>query len=304
MRSVLAFLLAIGVASSAVIKVDFHRRHSSAAARRRTGQLSNGTYPQQVNDFRDIVYVGNISIGNPPQNFTVDFDTGSADFFVPHGHCGYFLNCGGACHQKNVTADQCQEEFGCPADICSGKPYTLPPGNCAGKRIFDPTKSSTYKKDGQAWYIDYGSGSASGFTASETVRLGDAQTLLVKDYNFGLATCLDSSFSPDGLSPNDGMFGLSPGATHTAGEKKTVLEVAYEQGHLNQPVFTTWLEEKGAADNVRAGVYTFGGVDTEHCGPVIDYRPVTKYERIKAYQWWKFDVEGVSMGDYKTSGKL
>ncbi|KAH7712310.1 aspartic protease [Aphelenchoides avenae] len=312
MRSVLAFLVAIGVASSAVVKFDFHRHHSAAAAQRRAARLNlffeatqpggaNRTYPQQVNDFGDIIYVGNVSIGNPPQNFTVDFDTGSPDFFVPHGQCGYFKNCGGACHQKNVTTDRCQEEFHCPADICSGKPYTLPPGSCAGLRGFDATKSSTYKKDGQAWYIDYGVGSASGFTAYETVRLGDAQSLLVNNYNFGLATCLDNGFSQ---GPNDGMFGLSPGRTDMAGEKKTVLEVAYDQGHLDEPVFTAWLEEKGAADNVRAGVYTFGGVDLEHCGPVIDYRRVTINNETQAYDWWKFDLEGVSLGDYKADGKL
>ncbi|KAH7712319.1 aspartic protease [Aphelenchoides avenae] len=312
MRSVIAFFVALGVASGAVIQVDFHRRHSSAAAQRRAARLdalfetasldgANGTYSQQVNDFGDISYVGNISIGNPPQNFTVDFDTGSPDFFVPHTHCGYFGNCGGECHQKNVTADRCQEEFQCPADICSGKPYALPPESCAGLRGFDGAKSSTYKKDGKAWLIDYGIGSASGFTAVETVRLGDAQSLLVNNYNFGLATCLDSQFNG---GPNDGMFGLSPGPTDTAGEKKTVLNVAYEQGHLDQPIFTAWLEEKGDVKNVRAGVYTFGGVDTEHCGPVIDYRPVTINNETQAYDWWKFDIEGVSLGDYQADGKL
>lgn len=32
----------------------------------------------------------------------------------------------------------------------------------------------------------------------------------------------------------------------------------------------------GAEKNVRAGVFTYGGLDTENCGPVIDYRDVTK----------------------------
>lgn len=56
---------------------------------------------------------------------------------------------------------------------------------------------------------------------------------------------MDPSFSPAALSPIDGMFGLSPGPTDMPGDKKTVLEVAYEQGHLGEPVFTAWLEEKG-----------------------------------------------------------
>lgn len=43
------------------------------------------------------------------------------------------------------------------------------------------------------------------------------------------------------------MFGLSPGQPSggKAGKKKTVLEVAYEQGRLDEPVFTAWLERTG-----------------------------------------------------------
>lgn len=42
----------------------------------------------------------------------------------------------------------------------------------------------------------------------------------------------------------------------------------------------------------------------EHCGPVIDYRRVTINNETQAYDWWKFDLEGVSLGDYKADGKL
>lgn len=64
----------------------------------------------------------------------------------------------------------------------------------------------------------------------------------------------------------------------------------------------------GAAENVPAGVFTYGGVDTKNCGPVIDYRPVTKGKDPRTgkidYVWWKFDLEGASVGNWSASGKL
>lgn len=60
----------------------------------------------------------------------------------------------------------------------------------------------------------------------------------------------------------------------------------------------------GAGSHERAGVFTFGGVDTDHCGPVMDYRPIKKAtlpDGTTSYAWWLFDVESFSLGNETTT---
>lgn len=101
-----------------------------------------------LKNYMDAQYFGEIGIGTPPQKFTVIFDTGSSNLWVPSSKCYFSVPC--FFHSK-----------------------------------YKSSQSSTYKKNGKSADIHYGTGAISGFFSEDNVRVGD---LVVKDQEFIEAT--------------------------------------------------------------------------------------------------------------------
>ncbi|KAI9459522.1 acid protease [Boletus coccyginus] len=79
------------------------------------------------------LWYGTISVGTPAQSFTVDFDTGSCDLFVPASTCD---------------------------------------STCGGHALWDPTSSSTSQDVGRTFSLEYGDGSTvSGEQYIDTVSI-------------------------------------------------------------------------------------------------------------------------------------
>ncbi|KAL4658107.1 cathepsin D-like [Arapaima gigas] len=109
---------------------------------------TQGAPVEQLTNFMDAQYYGVISIGSPPQNFSVLFDTGSSNLWVPSIHCSFL-------------------------DIA-----------CWFHHRYDSRQSSSYVKNGTKFSIKYGRGSLTGFLSQDVVSLAG---LMVTGQQFGEA---------------------------------------------------------------------------------------------------------------------
>uniref|UniRef100_A0A4W2C6U4 Peptidase A1 domain-containing protein n=1 Tax=Bos indicus x Bos taurus TaxID=30522 RepID=A0A4W2C6U4_BOBOX len=105
-----------------------------------------------LRNIKDLVYLANITIGTPPQEFQVIFDTGSSDLWVPSDFC---------------TSPACSKHV-----------------------RFRHLQSSTFRLTNKTFSITYGSGRMKGVVAHDTVRIGDLVStdqpfgLSVEEYGF------------------------------------------------------------------------------------------------------------------------
>ncbi|VDN22939.1 unnamed protein product [Gongylonema pulchrum] len=98
-------------------------------------------YMQIIRDYDDLEYLGNITIGTPPQYFQIVLDTGSSNLWIPSASCTSL--------------------------------------SCTVHNQFNETASSTYANNGTSWYIGYLDGSgADGVLGTDIVRLDPADGIL------------------------------------------------------------------------------------------------------------------------------
>jgi len=131
------------------LRVSLHRRktsiHPFASFKSKWGPrlgLSNDSPFNNsipLTDVENMYYYGSVSIGTPPQSFTVDFDTGSSDFWLPSVSCA-------TCKSQTST--------------------------------YSSSASSTYMPNGSAFSIQYGSGSCLGFLSQDVLSIGGLEAVV------------------------------------------------------------------------------------------------------------------------------
>ena len=160
-----------------------------------------------IKDYSNAQYYGTVEIGSPPRKFTVIFDTGSSNLWVPKIHC---KNCG---HW-----------------FING-----------GKSKYDDTLSSTFMKDGSDFHIQYGSGDVRGYFSIDDVTL--ANDIVVKKQKF--AEVADAGGLGVGyiMGKFDGILGLGFEGLSLGGAP-TVFKNAIDQGVVAQEMFAFYLGDE------------------------------------------------------------
>ncbi|KFZ24544.1 hypothetical protein V502_00975 [Pseudogymnoascus sp. VKM F-4520 (FW-2644)] len=209
-----------------------------------SSSIKEGGHLVPVSNFLNAQYFSEITIGNPPQTFKVVLDTGSSNLWVPSQSCGSI-----ACYLHSK---------------------------------YDSSESTSYKKNGTEFAIQYGSGSVSGFISQDQVTIGD---LVIKDQLFGEA--VEEPGLAFAFGRFDGILGLG---FDTISVNKVVppFYSMIDQGLLDEKVFSFYL-----ADDKSQSEAVFGGIDKSHYTGELTYIPL----RRKAY--WEVDFDAISFGDVK-----
>jgi len=164
-----------------------------------------GSTSVPIGDFQNAQYFGPIELGG--QTFTVIFDTGSSNLWVPAQNCSWHT--------------------------------------CWFHKRYDASKSQTFKPDGRKYSVQYGSGPVEGVFASDTVKVGDISVsnqlfAQVSQVSFGP---LNLAFAAGKF---DGLLGLGFKSISQY-NIPTPFESMIDQKLVDEPVFAFYLQSDASA---------------------------------------------------------
>ncbi|KAI9032716.1 aspartic peptidase domain-containing protein [Phycomyces nitens] len=188
-----------------------------------------------------------VSVGTPPTDFLLIFDTGSADTWLPSSAC-------------------------------------TPKAGCPSNRKYNPTKSSTYVRSTIDYSIDYYSADVNGSYFNDTVKFGG---FTLENQFIGLVKTMTGSLTDQtGDIVLDGVFGAGiPGSSSLSIERnETYLTMPmdlYAKGLIPEPLFSVFLGQQDLNGEV-----IFGAIDHKRASTPIIYVDVALFEDVNGYTYF------------------
>ena len=149
------------------------------------------------------------------------------------------------------------------------------------KHKYDPSKSSTYKADGRAFAIQYGSGPVSGVLAVDDVTVGG---VTAKGQGFAMVDVVKGLGPAFAVGKFDGILGLAFDSISVS-NLTTVFHNMIDQKAVDEAVFGFYLSATSGQD----GEMTLGGVDSNH------FTGDLKYVDLTSESYWETKLDSINM---------
>lgn len=214
-------------------------------------QQQKTPFNENLKDYSNAQYYGEISLGTPGQCFKVLFDTGSANLWVPGPQC--------------------------------------PSQGCVGRPKFDCKQSKTCKATERPFSVTYGSGKMTGLINNDRLCFGcqEGQQICVDNQEFAEST--EEPGMAFVMNKADGILGM--GFDKLARSNMTTpFTQLIRSGQCAEPVFAFWLNRQlpgpGTVGQSQpmGGELTLCGIDANHYSGELFYVPLSREV------YWQFEV--------------
>uniref|UniRef100_A0AC35UCP4 Peptidase A1 domain-containing protein n=1 Tax=Rhabditophanes sp. KR3021 TaxID=114890 RepID=A0AC35UCP4_9BILA len=250
-KTLVVLLVALAIVAEGIIRIplvkdtSLRQKHNSKAYKEsmmrkyvKGYKPNNLAYNEGLSDYENAQYYGTLSVGTPPQNFKVLFDTGSSNLWLPSSKCSF-------------------------GDIA-----------CLLHSKFNCAKSSTCTATGQSFVIQYGSGSMQGVVDNDVVCFGQSGSGYCTDKTQGFAEATAEPGLAFVAAKFDGILGMGWDTISVDKLNQPMDQIFANKAICNNALFAFWLN-RDLNNNVAGGEMTLCDLDPKHYTGTIAYEPLT-----------------------------